>query len=101
MIVNDFHVMGISLAPDETNAPLVVDANAVPSGAIALEHLQPIAWRHAQIEKLNGGIQHVEFSLGRTLNIGAESLDPLAMKQRFRQIVSEACNHLPYNNVWR
>jgi hypothetical protein len=35
MVVDDFNVKAISLAPDEANAPLVVDSNTVLAFPVA------------------------------------------------------------------
>jgi hypothetical protein len=49
MIINDFHVMRIAVYPAEADSPLIVDPNAILTGAIAREFFQSIAWRHAQV----------------------------------------------------
>jgi hypothetical protein len=36
MIVRDLHVVGVAIPPDETDAPLVVDADAVLAFAVAV-----------------------------------------------------------------
>jgi len=41
--------MSISVTPDEADAPLVIDANAVRPGAVALQQFKPIPGRHAKI----------------------------------------------------
>ena len=45
--VDDLDVEGIGGAPDEADAPLIADADAVLAGTIALERLEPIAGRNA------------------------------------------------------
>ena len=45
VVVDDLDVEGIGGAPDEADAPLIVDADAVLACAIALERLKPIAGR--------------------------------------------------------
>jgi hypothetical protein len=34
MVVSNFHFKGITIAPDKTNAPLVIDSNAVLAIAV-------------------------------------------------------------------
>jgi hypothetical protein len=56
MIVDNFNVVCIAIAPPKTDAPLVIDPNAVLTDTIASELFQAITWGHAQIGKLVGGI---------------------------------------------
>src|SRR5580658_9842698 len=49
MVVDDFDLMGVMLDPAETQAPLVVDADAHLPGACAAERLEPIAGRVPQV----------------------------------------------------
>lgn len=48
MAIDDFDAMGVALLPNETNAPLPVDAKAPPALAVARQELQAIAGRNAQ-----------------------------------------------------
>ena len=48
MIISDFNVLGIGSGPDETDAPLVVDADAMLAGAAALQWFEPVAGRESQ-----------------------------------------------------
>jgi hypothetical protein len=62
VVVDDFDVIGVAAMPPETNSPLIVDTDAVPAFAIALQGFEPIGGRYAQIEKLMRGIQHPQFA---------------------------------------
>jgi len=35
MVIDDFHVVAMAVAPDKADAPLVIDANRVLSSAIS------------------------------------------------------------------
>jgi hypothetical protein len=35
MVVDDLYIVGVAISPDEADAPLVVDADAILSGSIA------------------------------------------------------------------
>ena len=35
MVVDDLYIVGVTISPDEADAPLVIDADAVLSGPIA------------------------------------------------------------------
>jgi hypothetical protein len=43
VIIHNLHVVGIAVAPLKTDAPLVIDADAVLPFSIALQRLQVIA----------------------------------------------------------
>ena len=49
MIIDDFHIIGVSIAPGKANAKLIVDSDTVLSGPVARECLKSIAGRVAQI----------------------------------------------------
>lgn len=70
MIIDDFNVVSIAIPPRETDAPLVVDPNAMLTDSIAGEKFQAISWGYAQIGKLIGGIEQGKFALGNTLDHG-------------------------------
>jgi hypothetical protein len=42
VVVDDFNVVGVAVNPAETDAPLIVDADAVLAFALALQGFQPI-----------------------------------------------------------
>jgi hypothetical protein len=47
--VDDFDMMGSSFPPDETDAPLLIDADRMLACAIRFQSFQPIAGRRSQI----------------------------------------------------
>jgi hypothetical protein len=53
MIVNDFHVVGISVLPMKADPPLIVDPNAVLAVSVAAELLQSVS-REVQITQAGG-----------------------------------------------
>src|SRR5699024_1708955 len=55
VVVNDLHLLRSGVGPREADPPLVVDPDAVLSGAIALEGLEPVSRRDAEVfERLRG-----------------------------------------------
>ena len=53
MVIHDFYVVGVVLQPVETDAPPIVDANAVLAFPISKQRLQAVAGRrHADLGKL-------------------------------------------------
>ena len=58
MVVDDFNTVGTSCRPDEADAPLPIDADAVLPCAAAFQGLQLIVWRHGEILQHLGIVQH-------------------------------------------
>jgi hypothetical protein len=61
MIVRDLDVENIAASPTEANPVLIVNANTVLPLPAALQRLQTVAAKRAQIAQRSGGIQHAEF----------------------------------------
>ncbi len=76
MVIDDFDVVCVSIQPAEADTPLVVDAYAVLSLAVALERFETISGRNPQIPQTAGLAQVQE----------------LAPRRPFDR--PEACNHL-------
>ena len=66
-----------SVDPFKADSPLIVDADAVLSLAVAFESFEPIAWQCGQVLQRSCGVQPVEFKLRRPFEPG-ECLDPFA-----------------------
>jgi hypothetical protein len=60
MVVDDFHSVGVALPPHEANAILIIDPDAVLALAFAVQRLQPVSGRHAQIIQRHRGMQQEE-----------------------------------------
>ena len=54
MVVHDLNILRTFRRPHEAHAELVVNANTVLTGTVALQRFQPIARRHAQVVKFPG-----------------------------------------------
>lgn len=61
--------MGLAVAPEEADSPLVVDADAVLAGAVALQGFEGVAGRNAKIVKALGGMEKEQLATGRDLDI--------------------------------
>jgi hypothetical protein len=62
VIVDDLDFVGVSIPPDETEPPLVVDANAVLSFASPTQRFQAIARWRRHVAQFHGAVQLTEFS---------------------------------------
>ena len=95
VVVDDLDVEGIGGAPDEADAPLIVDADAVLASAIALEGLEPVAGRNAQVGEGVGRIEDDEFPKRDALKAGGQTTRAATLKERFRVGVAEGADHAP------
>lgn len=62
VIIHDFYVVRVTVTPPEAYPPLLVDSDAVLSGAVTRKTLQPVARRDAEIAKLLSGIHKQQLS---------------------------------------
>lgn len=95
MVVDDLDVEGVGGAPDEADAPLIVDAGAVLASTIALERLEAIAGRYAQVGEGVGRIEDDEFPKRNALKAGWQTTRAATLKERFRVGVAEGADHAP------
>src|SRR5262245_2619914 len=58
MVVDDLHLVGTGVRPDEAYAPLVIDPDGMLAGAVAFQRFEPIRRRNAQIVERDGLIEH-------------------------------------------
>jgi hypothetical protein len=57
VVVDDLDLFGTGVGPDEADAPLVVDADAVLSLAVTAHLLEPVAGEGAEIVEGLGSVQ--------------------------------------------
>ena len=93
VVVDDLDVEGIGGAPDEADAPLIVDADAVLASTIALERLEAISGRNAQVGEGVGRIEDDEFPKRDALKAGGQTTRAATLKERFRVGVAEGADH--------
>lgn len=78
MIVRDLDVVGVAPLPSEADSPLITDPDAVLSGSVSGEPLQPVPSWHAEVLEHPRGIEQQQLGsvdLGRRLAgyLGAEA----------------------------
>jgi hypothetical protein len=49
VVIHYLYVFSAGDCPSKTEPPLIVDADAVLTGPITFQCLEPVAWRHPQI----------------------------------------------------
>ena len=68
MVIDDRRIVGVTAFVAEAKPPLVVDANAVKTGTVALERFEPLAGWHAEEVQRGGGVELGQLALGDPLN---------------------------------
>jgi len=67
MIINDFNLLSIIVAPDKTDAPLVVYSDTVLTGTVTAYLFQSVRRWHSQIIYIAVPVKHPQFSECRGL----------------------------------
>ena len=63
VVIGDFDLLRARIRPSKTDAELVIDPILVPTGAFALEGLEPVPRRRAKIFQRGGGFYSVQKQL--------------------------------------
>jgi hypothetical protein len=93
VVVDDLHILRVAILPDEADAVLIVDADAVLSAPIACQGFQPIAGKRCQVSKFASGVELLQLPLGHTRHLLQASAEP-AGKQRLGFGVLERPDHV-------
>ena len=93
VVVDDLHVFGVAILPDETDPVLIVDSDAVLSAAIAREGFQPIAGKCRQVSKFAGSVELLQLPLRHASDLVQASAESAA-KQRFGLGIPERPDHV-------
>ena len=83
MVILDFHVERIAVAPDETDAPLIVDPNAVPFLSSAAQPFQTIAGRSTEVDERSRMVDHAKLTACRRLDVSRQAPRHLAAPNFF------------------
>ena len=86
MVVDDLHVMRVTVAPDEADSESVIDADAVLAPPIADQGFEPVPGKDRQIPKFVRRVQLAELPLGNASD---------TLKAAGRPPVEEALRFLP------
>ena len=89
MVVDDFDLVRVSVFPDEADAPLVVDANAVLTFPFSAKRFEAISRRHSQVIQDLGCRKLRKLPKRRALNIRRQLARVLAVPDLLRLFTSE------------
>jgi len=92
VVIDNLHLVGIPIAPDKTDSPLVVDANTVLPFSVAFKSFQVITRGRSKVTKLRGNIQLAESPLRYPLE-SPKPLDALPRVKLFRIFRPERLDH--------
>src|SRR5688572_9942842 len=95
VVVGDLDVGRSGRGPGEANPPLIVDPDAVLTGAVSAQLLQTIPWWHAQVVECLSRINYQQLPIRHSLQIRAESPHPLTSPDPFCVSVRERLDHDP------
>ena len=82
MVIHDFDVPGVPVAPFETQPPLIIDAYAVLPDPVCAQGFEPIAGRRLEIVERASVGQHLQLARGNSGN-GREAPRPARDVQCF------------------
>ena len=57
MIIDDLHIVGVTLAPPEADSPPLVDSDTVLPFPITGQLLETVTWRYPKIRQFLGSIE--------------------------------------------
>ena len=100
VVVDNLDPIRPGIGPDEADAPLVVDANAVLALAVAFQRLEAITRRRLQILQRICVVEHLKLASRDTLDIG-EPGNALAAMKRFGIRRIEGADHPKLYNARR
>ena len=93
MVVDDLDFPGVTIAPDETDPPSVVDANTVLIGTVGTESLETIPGRRAQIIEPTSRIDRQELRARPTLYLHGQAAHGVTREDSRGHLVREALDH--------
>ena len=93
MIIYDFDFERVPVFPDEADAPLVIDANAVVARPLPLEGFEAVARWHPHVIQFFRCRELREFAKGHPLNVGGKPARAFAIPNFLRLFASEILNH--------
>jgi hypothetical protein len=93
VIVHDLDILWPAIGPNEADAPLVVDANAVLSRTIPFQLLQPIARGRRQVTQSFGIVQLPQLALRNPLQVRPDPSSKATVEQRPRVPIGKRTDH--------
>jgi len=93
MIVNDLDIVRVSVFPAEADPPLIVDPNAMLSGAIVSQLLEAIAGWDPKVVQLLSRIDGNQLAEHRALKLRRKPTDLFSSEKPLGVAIAEAVDH--------
>ena len=93
MVIHDLDVLCVPIAPYEAEPPLVIDSNAVLAFAVALQGLQSVRGREAEIIQAESCIDGVKLHKRTLLNVTRKFPSELTPEDFFCLGITKRPNH--------
>jgi hypothetical protein len=93
MVIDNFNVPRLTLVPSKAYPPLVIDADAMLSRAVAVKSFQAIARQRSQIVQPVGRIDGQKLCTGSALNLVRQIANRVASDDCGRSLFGEAPDH--------
>jgi len=93
MIIDNFHVLGISTNPTKAYAPLVTYPDAVLPLAVASELLESVRWWNSKVEQASGSIEYEKLAQCHPLKIRRKLSNPFTFEKAFSLAIAKTTNH--------
>ncbi len=93
MVINDLDMPSFTVSPNETNAPLFVDANTVLPLALSFQGFQPIARRYAQVTQSGSCLDHQKLRPRMPLDSHGQVANSQTDEDGCRTFVGKALDH--------
>ena len=91
--VANLDALGAAAVPHETDAPLVIDADAVLPGALPRKRFKSVRWRDAQVVQAPSGVEHPQLASRHFLNLIWQFLGKAPLPDGFCRGVVEGGDH--------
>jgi len=93
MIIANFYIMRITVAPTETDTILIIDSNTVLAFPFSMKLFKSITRWNTKIVQRNRSIKHTELSEGNSLHFSWQFLREFASEYLFRFLAFERPYH--------
>lgn len=93
MIIRNLDPLGISIDPDKTHSPLIINPDAILAFTLSFQGLETVGRRYPQIIQGSGVADHAQLAPGDFLNIPRQTPRDLAVPYPFGFLIPKSSDH--------
>jgi hypothetical protein len=93
VVVRDLDLVRVPVLPPKTDAPLIVDADAVLPPSVTAQFLQAIPWRTSQVRQGLSRVEDEEFTKRGSLEVEGPARHSLAFEDLLGRFAPKALEH--------